>query len=440
MDLSEWKSRNALSKYYSHFDKRVPLKYVWDYISTPSKVQHHGFYPFIHYQQKFNKYSKKNGVKPKTRDLCYAAHIDRYIYAYYAYLLNEQYNQRVIADKISDSAVAYRTDLHKSNVHFSKIAFDYIRSHTPCYIVVGDFTHFFDRLDHKYLKRQLCNLLECDSLPNDYYAVFKNITKYSTWNLESLLSLNNLPNSKPGIKKLNSYEQVLTPQQFKQYKKDNVTPNTQSYGIPQGSPISAILSNIYMLDFDKKFREYVNTFSGLYMRYSDDFIAVFPHTPNSQFTEQLRWIQNLIKNTNGLELQDEKTQLYYFSNCQLTNISSEYLEGVEKGKNILNYLGFSFDGQTVTIRDKTLSKYYYRMYRKARFIVKSKHYTKNKKRISNKNLYMLYSQKGAHQGNGNFLTYVQRSEKIFGKHDKISRGTKNHMAKIKKCLNDDSSI
>ena len=62
------------------------------------------------------------------------------------------------------------------------------------------------------------------------------------------------------------------------------------------------------------------------------------------------------------------------------------------------------------------------MYKKARFIVKSKHYTKNKKRISNKNLYMLYSQKGAHQGNGNFLTYVQRSEKIFGKHDKISRG------------------
>ena len=167
--------------------------------------------------------------------------------------------------------------------------------------------------------------------------------------MESLLSLNNLPNSRPGIKKLNSYEQVLTPQQFKLYKKDNVTPNTQSYGIPQGSPISAILSNIYMLDFDKKFREYVNTFSGLYMRYSDDFIAVFPRTPNSQFTEQLRWIQNLIKNTSGLELQDEKTQLYYFSNCQLTNISSEYLESVEKENNILNYLGFSFDGQIVTI-------------------------------------------------------------------------------------------
>ena len=148
--------------------------------------------------------------------------------------LNEQYNQRVIADKISDSAVAYRTDLHKSNVHFSKIAFDYIRSHTPCYIVVGDFTHFFDRLDHKYLKRQLCNLLECNSLPSDYYAIFKNITKYSTWNLESLLSLNNLPDSRSGIKKLNSYEQVLTPQQFKQYKIDNVLPHNQSYGIPQG--------------------------------------------------------------------------------------------------------------------------------------------------------------------------------------------------------------
>ena len=42
------------------------------------------------------------------------------------------------------------------------------------------------------------------------------------------------------------------------------------YGIPQGSPMSAILSNIYMLDFDKYCCELANNFGGIYRRYCDD--------------------------------------------------------------------------------------------------------------------------------------------------------------------------
>lgn len=143
MTLEQWKSKNAVAKYYAHFDKRVALKDVWRYIASPEKVAHHGFYPFIHYQKHFTKYNKDTGEIPKERELCYAAHIDRYIYSYYGYLLNERYNQRVLNDGISDSAVAYRTDLGKNNIHFAKTAIDFIRKNAPCYIVVGDFTHFF---------------------------------------------------------------------------------------------------------------------------------------------------------------------------------------------------------------------------------------------------------------------------------------------------------
>lgn len=55
-----------------------------------------------------------------------------------------------------------------------------------------------------------------------------------------------------------------------------IVKNPNSYGIPQGSPISALLANVYMLDVDKKVYEIVAAQNGMYMRYSDDFIIILP--------------------------------------------------------------------------------------------------------------------------------------------------------------------
>lgn len=293
---------------------------------------------------------------------------------------------------------------------------------------------FFDRLDHRYLKKQICNLLGCTSLPPDYYAVFKNITKYAMWDLDNILLLNGLKNTRKDMRELNAKDQVLTLEQFKKEKSLQVKPNEESFGIPQGSPISAILSNVYMLEFDKQLRVFCDDNKGLYMRYSDDFIVILPENCNSDLRQQVTWIQNLVATTAGLDLQEDKTQIFSYSLEQLENISSQYLKNSVKGKNVLHYLGFTFDGREVTIRDKTISKYYYRMYRKAKYIVKCKGYTKNGNRISNKNLYKLYSEKGAHNGKGNFLRYVQRASDVWGENEPISRSTKNHMKKIKRTL------
>jgi len=435
MDIEDWKKKNSCVKGYSHFDKKVSLVQCWSYISNPDNIKRHSFYPFIHYSINNTKYNKEKGVVPKFRDICYPAHIDRCIYQYYSFLLNQKYNQRVIADGISESAIAYRNNLGMSNINFAKRAFDFIRNFNSCYIIVGDFTDFFGSIDHKYLKKQLLSLLVCKSLPPDYYAVYKNITRYSVWDLESLLALNGLKKSKAGVKALNDKVQVLSHSDFKKYKSQYVKPNKETYGIPQGSPISAVLSNIYMLEFDKLINEYVKINNGLYMRYSDDFIIVFPNVEKSTFKEHLKWVQDTIRSIPHLTLQSEKTQIFHFDSKRVRNCNDEFLERVKRGKNVLNYLGFAFDGDIITVRDKTITKYYYRLYRKIKTIVKNNGYTYKGNKIGFKKLYLMYSCKGAHVGNGNFLTYIERCERVFGKGEAINRGTKRHLQKIRKRLN-----
>ena len=55
MDLYEWKTKNGNARKYAHVDDKVSLDKVWDYISDPTNIVKHGFYPFIHYEKKFNK-------------------------------------------------------------------------------------------------------------------------------------------------------------------------------------------------------------------------------------------------------------------------------------------------------------------------------------------------------------------------------------------------
>ena len=122
MTGTDWLNSEAAvarsKKPYAHFDWRTDIAQQREYIANPCNVATHGFYPFIHYEKRTLKFNKKKGRKEKKRDICYAAHIDRCIYQYYSFLLNSLYNERVKQDGISDVAVAYRTDLHESNIHF----------------------------------------------------------------------------------------------------------------------------------------------------------------------------------------------------------------------------------------------------------------------------------------------------------------------------------
>lgn len=58
------------------------------------------------------------------------------------------------------------------------------------------------------------NLLGVEQLTSDYYAVFKNVTKFSFWELENLIMLNGLDDTPQGRKALNQKIKVLTSESF----------------------------------------------------------------------------------------------------------------------------------------------------------------------------------------------------------------------------------
>lgn len=414
-----WEERNRKTKGYVHFDKRVNLNTFKSYIYNPDKVKKHSFYPFIHNTIILNKYSGGE-VKKKERKIMYSSHKDRLIYSYYSFLLNSRYNEILEEYEIQNTVVAYRDNLNKCNIDFAKEAFDFIKKTDQCTVIVGDFTNFFDNLDHAHLKKMLCKTLKEEKLPEDWFNIFKNITRYSYCKFEDILAVKKINKkiSKKERDKLNSEPYLFSAKEFRELKKNNlkINVNKDNKGIPQGSSISAVLSNVYMLDYDKKLYEYTKNFNGLYLRYSDDFIIIIPHNEeNNNYKEN---ILSIISDFNSIELQSSKTEVFEFKDKSF------------KDNKVLDYLGFSFDGRQVGLRDKTISKYYYRMYRKIKEILRLRG---NGKKVGCKKLYEIYSIKGAKIKSGNFITYLMRVNKKFEYAEpKLKKILDNHMKKIKK--------
>ena len=512
-------------KGYTHFDARFSMKNCWDYISNPLKVASHSFFPFIRYEQVFDKYvvsDKKNNErekKVKEREICYASHIDSCIYTYYAAILNANYDEALRAvgidyednGAVNSSVVAYRDVLEgKSNINFAHDAIQFIRKINNCMVIVGDFKNFFNSLNHKYLKEQIKTILKVDELSDDWYSVFKSITKYSYVDLAQLMfricrggecclkeryirfnkdepfSCKNGEHRKLGkvchddetyaqiqkfaaaaiVKKngkavkcykghcanrfcrkaFNSLEKIdinlVRKAKLIKYP-HNINSNgvDERVGIPQGSSISAVFANVYMFDFDKSICNYVNKLGGKYMRYSDDFILILPR--DDKFADHLKFLQSKVCE-GKVTLEDDKTKIFDVNledETPIKSCSSKYLSGGKDIKDAIDYLGFTFDGKDVTIKSKTIFKYYYRMYSKIKYIKQQRETGKDK--VGTANLYKNYTSKSFHWKekstngkcstnirSGNFLTYVRRAKAIFKEDKDIDAPVRHHLSKI----------
>ena len=97
-------------------------------------------------------------------------------------------------------------------------------------------------------------------------------------------------------------------------------------GIYQGATIAPILSNIYMMDIDRKVERDV----GFYIRYSDDILLLFPgYEAAISYKKQL----SLYLEGVGLSLNEQKTEILSFE------------EGFE-------FLGYRFDGSGISVPQK----------------------------------------------------------------------------------------
>ena len=408
------------TKPYAHFDLRVSLSMpsIRKYVMDRTKIVTHSFYPFIHFEKKNSRYGKKGPKKP--RELYYCSHLDRCVYQRYAFLLNYQYNIWACENNIDDVAIAYRDNLGKNNIDFAKDAFDAIRSFPQCFILVGDFTNFFDNLEHQYLKKMMCEVLGVERLPQDYFSVFKNITRFSSWDWKDIVKAVGENIAERGVrKKINSKETVLTKEQFQKNKKD-IKKNISGVGVPQGSPISAVLSNIYMIKFDKDIKRYVTSKGGIYMRYSDDFIIVLPYERDAEIADFTSYIFSYVESMKGLiDLQKEKTSCYTYKDEVI-------YEGDQPSS--INYLGFLFDGKNIRIRPRAITKYYYRMRRKANTIGRSNWTSSKGRRISAKELYSIYSRNDEKQ---TFIDYARKAKGILKLNDQEANALiKHHKRKI----------
>lgn len=401
-------------KRYPHFDQRVrDPDQVRSIVESPAAIATRAFLPFIRFERTGSKYKKEKQpdgtvtgrFEKKPRDLKYASHVDSQILRHYAQLVSERY-EKVISEKdVAASVLAYRRmDPPKCNIHFANDAFEWIESNAPCVALTFDVKDFFESLDHRLLKQQWKVVLEVDELPADHYAVFKAITRYSWVERGALFQAFGITKKK----QKDWRKPICTPQQFRTLVRGEgagvglIQTKTDRKGIPQGSPISALLSNIYMLPIDTQMVALARKQGGLYLRYSDDILLICKPDDREMLTTEL---ENAIRDS-SLNLHDG---LGKRSVCDATRDA----EGVLTCHPPLQYLGFSFDGRDVRIRSQTLARFLRRM-RKA--VRREKHLAEVRAekggdaRLRRKRLYSRYT----HLGSRNFITgYAADARKVF---------------------------
>lgn len=394
-------------KKYPHIG--IPPKYeksggLISYIKNPKKIKVHGFYPFIHKEIETRRFrriifedgrrSKFREVAIKKREIYYANNIDSNIYSYYASILQSHYEEKLKKSGIYAVPTAYRTiplnegnpqGRNKCNIDFAEEVFNFIRDNPKKKLaaIAVDITGFFDNLDHSLLKKCWVKIMGYNEnfLPGDHYNVFKNITKFSY--IEEKEIFNEFKNllfveSKSKIIKQRKVDRIsylkdknviafcesadIKLLRKKNYIKANkfLEDGTKRIkGIPQGSPISSVLANIYMLDFDLHIAKYIQRVGGLFRRYSDDIVII---VPTKYQKNVLKLLDQEIKKLN-LEIKPSKTQIFWFFKeagrffCFEKNLKVNQFQR----NTMFDYLGFSFDGKYTYLKSSSLANYYRKM-------------------------------------------------------------------------------
>ncbi len=412
-------------KKYPHIGKPLTKKndsgWIIDYVTNPEMIANHKFVPLLHRTLNQRKYRPAKGAQKnksrkrqrsvgdkKQRQIYFPSHLDSIIYSYYSNLLTLKYEEYLVDKPYGSVAVAYRKipigngrSGNKSNIEFAFEAFEFIENNKnkQLSIIVADVTSFFDNLDHRLLHTQWKRILNTNDLPKDHYVLYKNLVskKYVNENelfkrfQNKLVIERNKPNDTSqkelkrkhvgkiyNMRRENVVAFCYNDEFFKEatdlirvdkpYKKEvrESVGKEEIKGIPQGTPISATLANIYMLDFDEHVNEEASAPSrkAYYQRYSDDLIIVCGRKDEKYFYNLVR---EEIEDKANLEIQEKKTNIYRYELNQDLIFEGGILENNSINPNKqLEYLGFMYDGSKVRVKTSGFSKFYRKMKRSFR--------------------------------------------------------------------------
>lgn len=435
-------------KAFTHLTPKLGFedeRWIQDYISNNENIEKHRFYPLIHRtivtkRLKEGKakdgsvikkhYTYKDGKRESTakyREIYYPNHLDSHIYSYYAQeVLEPLFELELKAQKeLNESILAYRripvndNSRCKCNIDFANETFEEIKNTKGEVAVLAlDVSKFFDSLDHKILKQTWTRLLGRRDLPADHYNIFKSITSFSFVELKSLLKEFGYKHPNQLIQKeVSSF--INSGEIFRQRIKANGYLKTNPFrrnedgnkiriGIPQGTPISAFLANLYLLDFDKEVIKLAKKSGTIYRRYSDDILIICPASDYKHIEEAIYRLIDKYK----LIIQKSKTQRSFFLDGKLL-----------KGEAPLNYLGFQFDGTNKVIKSSSLSKFYRKMKRGVKYRARRAKIARKKvgrgfnvdTSLHRKKLYQQYSFLGGKKGSKkkrSFFSYAYFAAKV----------------------------
>lgn len=366
---------------YGHFDSKIGIKRcrkskkIRQEVCDLQFLKRHKFWPFIRQDQKTRRYTqdieKKLKIKVKLRKIMYASHTDAIILSFYASLLKKNYEDAISGTSASKSVIGYRKILltkhkNKSNIDFSKDVFKTIRTTNNSVIFCMDIKDFFGNIEHTSLRDSVMRFRK--GIPREnLQLVVKSVSHYRYVFKKDIES------------KLGKDTQKWTDsRKYNELIRDMnlIHKNKQKKGIPQGSPISDILANIYLYDFDVWLSEEVGQYHGTYRRYSDDILIIVPASEANRIYDQ---ICNYIKKVK-LEIGKNKTEAFYIDATSQTfdDITKKYVAKYSKDKESAQYLGFNMNLKNMSVRPGTVAKHY----RKETQKIKAKLKKMNKKAVN----------------------------------------------------------
>ena len=375
------------SRNYPHFDSPISLTNksgigkLMSKFDDPAQLAMWSFFPFVKYTRNIRRFrfpptdSEVNGVASpvilppppsksrnqkkfthlKTRPLMAAAHQDACVFSLYNHVLEKTFESSLVKDGLTENVLAYRSLGGRNNVSFAHDVFEHISEVDNVTCLLIDISGFFDTVNHKNLTDSIERI--SPGMTSGWYGhVLRNVTQYRYVLEDEVIKAVKAARkpyhvSIPGTKakrlcKIEDYKSLIDNKKF-------IRQNKSGVGIPQGSPVSGLLANIYLNEFDKTMAKLIEKMEGgYYRRYSDDILVVCPTSNAKGVYMQCK---KLLADA-GLKIKGAKTEAFDYKNGRLVNSIGIIEPYAKPSRDRMQYLGLEWDGKQIILRPGTVVK------------------------------------------------------------------------------------